>query len=53
LGTDETTGKDFSHRRDWIEKRILALSEILTVSVYAYAYAYAVMSNHYHIYGNY
>jgi hypothetical protein len=45
FGTDETTGKDFSHRRDWIENRILELSEVFTVSVYAYH----VMSNHYRI----
>ena len=45
FGIDETTGKDLSHRREWIEKRILLLSEIFTVSIYAYA----VMSNHYHI----
>jgi REP element-mobilizing transposase RayT len=45
FSTDSVTGKDFSHRRDWIENRILELSDIFTVSVYAYA----VISNHYHI----
>jgi hypothetical protein len=45
LGTDQTTGKDFSHRRDWIENRILALADIFAMSVYAYA----VMTTHYHI----
>lgn len=45
FGIDRRTGKDFSHRQAWIENRILELSDIFTVSVYAYA----VMSNHYHI----
>ena len=44
-GRDPVTGKDFSHRRDWIEARLLALAKIFTLDVYGYA----VMSNHYHI----
>lgn len=37
---DELTGSDYSHRKDWLEKRILELCDI---------YAYEVMDNHYHI----
>ena len=44
-GTDPQSGRDFSHRRAWIERRILELAEIFAIAIYGYA----VMSNHYHI----
>ncbi len=44
-GIDHTTGKNYEHRRQWIENRIRLLSSLFTVDLCAYA----VMSNHYHI----
>jgi REP element-mobilizing transposase RayT len=44
-GQDVLTGRSYEHRRAWVESRILHLSEIFSVELYAYA----VMSNHYHL----
>jgi len=44
-GSDKFSGRNFDHRRQWIEDRIHFLAESFAVSIYSYA----VMSNHTHI----
>ena len=44
-GEDALTGRNFDHRKAWLEQRLLALAETLSLSVLAYA----VMSNHLHV----
>ena len=44
-GEDSLTGKDYSHRKEWIVDKLRELSQIFAIDVCAYA----VMSNHYHL----
>jgi REP element-mobilizing transposase RayT len=44
-GFDEYSGKDYSHRKQWVLDRLALLSKIFALDVCAYA----IMSNHYHL----
>ena len=44
-GFDPHTGKDFSHRRDWLHGRLKHLAQYFAIDVLAYA----ILSNHYHL----
>ena len=44
-GRDNSTGRDYEHRRKWIEDEILRLAELFALDVSAFA----VMSNHFHL----
>ncbi|MFS1413215.1 transposase [Vibrio sp. 10N.286.49.B1] len=44
-GDDPLTNTSYEHRREWIERKIHALTEVYCIDVCAYA----IMSNHYHL----
>lgn len=44
-GTDTFSGQCYEHRRQWVEDKLLVLSQVFALDVCAYA----VLSNHYHV----
>lgn len=44
-GVDNYDGRDYSHRRDWIEEKLHSLAKVFAIDIAAYA----IMSNHYHL----
>jgi hypothetical protein len=44
-GVDDYSGRDFEHRKVWVEERMLHVAECFAVAIHAYA----VMSNHLHL----
>ena len=44
-GRDDVTGRDYSHRKQWIRDRLEVLAGIFAVDVFSFA----VMSNHLHV----
>ncbi|MFT4927621.1 MAG: REP element-mobilizing transposase RayT [Phenylobacterium sp.] len=44
-GKDKFSGKNFSHRREWLTERVLWLSSFFSIGICAFS----VMENHYHI----
>ena len=45
FGFDKLAGKDFSHRKAWLTKRLKVLATCFAIELYAYS----IMSNHYHL----
>jgi len=44
-GTDRYSGRNFDHRKEWMERRLKFLSHVFAIDLLAFA----IMSNHYHV----
>ncbi len=44
-GFDRHSGRDYTHRKDWLVRRLEQLGQAFAVDIYAYA----IMSNHFHL----
>jgi REP element-mobilizing transposase RayT len=44
-GKDKFTGQSFEHRRQWIENKLLYISQYFMIDIASYA----IMNNHYHV----
>ena len=44
-GEDHATGRNFEHRKAWVQQRLTLLSEVFAIDICSYA----IMSNHYHL----
>jgi hypothetical protein len=44
-GVGKYSGQSYEHRREWVEKRMLFLSSVFAIDIFAYA----VMNNHVHM----
>jgi len=44
-GTDPITQQNYEHRREWVKRKMMVLSQLYCIDICAYA----IMSNHYHL----